>query len=544
VDTTAPQPLPLRQRFGIRSRIAAIGAVLLIETVLLSMLIQASISEPVGLAATVHDLQHWLFRLLIAYAVSLVMLLSLRRGSGLAAMSAEHFDTPLRPLWLVLHVMVLGPLAFFSSALYGSSLNLPFVAIAIAWHVLAAGTLLTLFAAMAPIRVWISMLRGSGALAAYAAAPALAAVLAIQWSQSLWVSAAKITFELVEMLLRPVMPQLLTDPAARILGTHRFSVSIAEQCSGLEGVGLMLVFCCAWLWYFRREFYFPRALLVIPASLALVFLLNALRIAAIVVIGNAGYERVAMIGFHSQAGWIGFNLVAFGVAIVARRSAWLNRSAGAHTAAAGAYNPTSPYLLPLLTTLGIGMLVHALSAGFDLLYPLRLAGTGLVLWLYRHRLGALAWRITWRGVAVGVAMFGVWVALGRLLLPHEGMPQALAGLPPGARATWVFCRVAAAVITVPLAEELAYRGYLLRRFASPQFDAVPFSQVRWPALVLSSIVFGAMHGGMWLAGSITGLAFGLVAMRTNSFGESVAAHATTNALIAATVLILGQWQWW
>jgi exosortase E/protease (VPEID-CTERM system) len=544
VATPAPQSLPLRQRFGIRSRIAAIAAVLLVETVLLSMLIQASITAPVGLAAAVHDIQHWLFRLLIAYAVSLVMLLSLRRGTGLAAMSAEHFDAPLRLRWLVLHAMVLGPLAFFSSALYGDSLHLPFIAIAIAWHVLAVSTLVTLFAAMAPIRVWISMLRGSGALAVYAAAPALAAVLAIQWSQSLWVSAAKITFELVEMLLRPVMPELLTDPGARILGTYRFSVSIAEQCSGLEGVGLMLVFCCAWLWYFRREFYFPRVLLVIPVSLALVFLLNALRIAAIVVIGNAGYERIAMIGFHSQAGWIAFNLVAFGVAIVARRSAWLNRSAGAHTAAAGVHNPTSPYLVPLLTTLAIGMLVHALSAGFDLLYPLRLAGTGLVLWLYRHRFQALEWRFTWRGVAVGAAMFGVWVLIGRLLLPHEDMPPALSGLSPGARTAWVLCRAAAAVVTVPLAEELAYRGYLLRRLASPQFDAIAFGQVRWPALVLSSLVFGAMHAGMWLAGSIAGLAYGLVAMRTNRFGESVAAHATTNALIAATVLILGQWQWW
>jgi exosortase E/protease (VPEID-CTERM system) len=397
---------------------------------------------------------------------------------------------------------------------------------------------------MAPPGVWIAMLRRSGMLALYAAAPALGAVLAIQWSQRLWVSAAKVTFDLVENLLRPLLPQLLADPDARILGTNRFAVSIAEQCSGLEGVSLMLVFCCAWLWYFRREFYFPRTLLVIPVALVLVFLLNALRIAAIILIGDAGHERLAMIGFHSQAGWIAFNLVAFGVAIVAKRSSWLNRTAAAHTTPAGAINPASPYLLPFLTLLAVGMLVHAMSAGFELLYPLRLAATGLVLWLYRHHYRGLAWGFTWRGVAAGAAMFAVWIAIGRWLVPHQAIPQGLSELSPPARAFWVCCRALAAILTVPLAEELAFRGYLLRRCASMDFDTIAFSQVRWPALLLSSVLFGAMHGTMWLAGSIAGLAYGLVAMHTNRLGESVAAHATSNVLIAVTVLGFGQWQWW
>ena len=246
-------------------------------------------------------------------------------------------------------------------------------------------------------------------------------MLAIQGSQRLWISVAKLTFSLVEKLLRPLVPHLLSDPDARVLGTSQFAVSIAEQCSGLEGVGLMLVFCCAWLWYFRHEFRFPRVLLVIPAALVLVFLLNALRIAAIVVIGNAGYERIAMIGFHSQAGWIAFNLVAFAVALLAKRSTWLNRSASTPEASSSATNPTSPYLLPLLTMLAVGMLVHAMSAGFDLLYPLRLIGTGLVLWFYRHRYRTLAWGFTWRGVAAGAAVFVVWMLGSTSHAPEIGL---------------------------------------------------------------------------------------------------------------------------
>ena len=45
-------------------------------------------------------------------------------------------------------------------------------------------------------------------------------------------------------------------------------------------------------------------------------------------------------------------------------------------------------------------------------------------------------------------------------------------------------------------------------------------------------------------GMMAGLVFGLVYMRTQRLGEAVAAHATTNALIAVAVLGGSQWQLW
>ena len=537
--------LPLRMpAFGLRARIATIAAVLTIETVLLSLLIQASIAETSGIATTVHGLQHWVFRWLIAYAASLIMLITLRGGGTLVELRARYRTEPVRVRFLAVHLLVLAPLAFFSAALYGNWLHFPFVAVALGWHACAILVVASLFLAMAPRKAWLALLRGSGSLAAFAAVPALAAVVAINGSQRLWLGAARITFTLVERLLRPLLPQLYADPESRILGTRNFAVSIAEQCSGLEGVGLMLMFCCGWLWYFRQEFRFPRALLVIPVALLLVFLLNALRIAAIVLIGNAGHEQLAMIGFHSQAGWIAFNLVAFGVAVAARRSAWLSPHAGQPDAAAAADNPATPYLVPLLTTLAIGMLVHALSSGFDLLYPLRFIGTGLVLWLFRRHYRDVDWRFSWRGVAMGVAVFAAWIALGRLRLQQADMPQALAELSAPARTAWILCRAGAAVITVPLAEELAYRGYLMRRFAGAHFEEVALGRVGWPALLASAAIFGATHGSLWVAGIVAGLGLGLVAKLTNRIGEAVVAHATANALLAVTVLAFGQWQWW
>ena len=332
----------------------------------------------------------------------------------------------------------------------------------------------------------------------------------------------------------------------------------------------MLAFCAAWLWFFRREYYFPRALVVIPLGVLAVFLLNAVRIAALILIGDAGYERVATVGFHSQAGWIAFNLAAFGIALLAHTNPWVSRvaaerraqrlratqasgadaSAAAVTGAAresartgiSATNPTAPYLMPLLAILAAAMIAHSLSADFEVWYPLRLIAALAVLWIYRRSYAGARLSFSWRGPLAGVCVFGLWVAAAAFVSAPGGEPPGLAALSPALRSGWIICRIIAAVVTVPLAEELAYRGYLLRRLTSPHFDTVPFSDARWPQLVLSALAFGIMHGRFWIAGAIAGIVYGLLAMRTNKLGEAVAAHATTNALLAASALLFGQWR--
>jgi CAAX prenyl protease-like protein len=145
---------------------------------------------------------------------------------------------------------------------------------------------------------------------------------------------------------------------------------------------------------------------------------------------------------------------------------------------------------------------------------------------------------------VGAAIFVLWIAVARLLTVPLAMPAALAQMPSLQRTLWVLVRVAAAVISVPIAEELAFRGYLLRRLESADFEAVHFRRVGATALLLSAVIFGIEHGALWLPGVVAGLAYAGVLMRTGRIGEAVAAHGTTNALLAAYVLIGGQWQLW
>ena len=145
---------------------------------------------------------------------------------------------------------------------------------------------------------------------------------------------------------------------------------------------------------------------------------------------------------------------------------------------------------------------------------------------------------------MGVGVFALWLGAAHFLTHSSPEPLGLAALSPLKRGLWIAARVSAAVVTVPIAEELAYRGYLLRRFKSADFESVRFGHAGGWALLLSSLVFGVGHGTWWLPATAAGLLYGLLPMRTGRMGEAIAAHATTNGLIAVWVLLLQQWQLW
>jgi exosortase E/protease (VPEID-CTERM system) len=537
-------PVPIR-RLNLAARACLIALLLYLEKFLLSFLIDVPAEQAAqGFDEVVRQSQHWTIHFLIALAVALAIFGYARRNEQLAALDDAARDTPMRPRWLLLHAALALTLAPLTYSLFGGhGLHLPLPLTVGLWLLSALGALLAACAAMAPAALWRRFAAALGMTWLYAAIVAIAGASAVSWSEKLWAPTAKLTFSLVLSLLSPFVPTLRGDPATLVLATDHFAVSVSERCSGLEGVGMMLAFCCAWLLYFRKEYIFPRALLLIPAGLALIFALNVLRIAALVLIGHAGFSEAAIFGFHSQAGWIAFNFAACAMVFVSRRSRWLSRAAVRDPTLASD-NPTAAYLLPFLAILTAGVVAHTVSNGFETLYGLRLIAAACVLGLYWRTVAALDWRFTWRGPAAGIAVFVLWVIAAHFLTAPGAMPRELAATSPALRMSWIAVRVAAAVITVPIAEELAYRGFLLRRLEAREFESVPFAAVGGRAILLSALAFGLGHGAMWLPGVAAGVIYGLIVKRTARLGEAVAAHATTNALLAAFILLLDQWQLW
>jgi exosortase E/protease (VPEID-CTERM system) len=309
----------------------------------------------------------------------------------------------------------------------------------------------------------------------------------------------------------------------------------------------MLVFSIAWLWYFRREFRFPHALLLIPAGMLVIWLSNAVRITALILIGVAGARDVAAGGFHSQAGWIAFNCVALSFAVLTRRLSWFTTERPERTREQSiGHNPTAAYLMPFLAILAAAMISTAASGKFEWLYPLRFVAAAAALWFFRSQYAELDWGFGPFSVAAGCAVFGIWMGLDFAagVHPANGIGGGLASLPPAARVAWLVVRTAAAVITVPIAEELAFRGFLIRRLISGDFESLDPRRYTYFAVLISSVAFGLMHGGRWLAGTLAGLIFAWAFLRRGRIGDAVVAHATTNALLAAWVLVSGKWYLW
>ena len=531
-------------RLGLPARLAILGAALLAEKIFLNGFVNFDAAQAAqGLGALLRVAQHWGFRLLVAFAAAMALFTYVRGGENLRAVDALFRAAPLRAGLIVAHLLLVALLAPLSYLLYRYTASDASLALVIVlWSGIGLAALVTALMALAPLPLWREALRRLGIIWPYAALAAVTGTAAMQLAQMLWKPTAALTFFLVKKMLAPLLPGLTTDATTLILSTDRFAVQVAEVCSGLEGVGLILAFSVAWLLYFRRDYIFPRALVLIPIGVVAIFALNAVRIAALMLIGYAGFPEVAIYGFHSQAGWIAFLAVACGLVLLSRRSAWLNRAAIPDSAET--YNPTAVYLMPLLAVLGAGTLSRALSSDFEYFYLLRvIAGGALLLW-YRKKLAVIDWRASWRGAAVGVAVFLLWIVAAHFLLPPSPAPAKLAAMPTPLQLAWLCGRILGAVIIVPIAEELAYRGYLMRRLIDADFETVPYAAVHWVAILASAVLFGLAHGALWAPGILAGVAFGLLLVRSERLGEAVLAHATANALIAVLVLTRGQWALW
>ncbi len=498
-----------------------------------------------GLGAVIREAQHLGFRFLVALLAFVALLTYVRGGTETLELDSAFRSARVRYLWLLPHFALGSLLPSLSYLLYrNDATTLPFSLLVVLWLTIALTAGACAIVAIAPLALWQRAARTIGSVWVYACLAAVAAASAMQASQLLWTYTATLTFNLVKFLLTHITPSLLVDVMTHVLSSDRFAVEISQECSGLEGMGLVLAFATSWLVYFRREYIFPRALVIIPIGLVLIFALNVLRIAALFLIGDAGYPDVAVYGFHSQAGWISFISVACGLVFFSRRSPWLSRSAVAATETVETYNPTAAYLIPLLAILAAGALSHALSGSFEILYPLRFIAALGALYCYRGVILKFDWRFSWRGPTIGALVFLLWLIAANALSSAASMPSQLHSLGPMERSIWITVRALASITTVPIAEEIAYRGYLMRRLMNSDFESVSYRSVRLYAVLITAIVFGVAHGAFWLPGILAGIAYGLLLRHTGRIGEAVVAHAVSNALIVICVLAANMWQLW
>lgn len=523
-------------------------AALLGEAVWLSLRFdaQALIGHPLWTARAIGTAPH-IARLVISILAATALVGHERAIAGLKQLAGRAHQRVKLPL-IAIHVVALLVFVRLSVTVFGAD----FATLddgrkwAVAWFTSAAIVLASWSLALAPMRSWLWAAEQSRTLLARTIPLGIGVWAAGFLTQHLWASLARYTFFVVAWMLQIIYPVVVAQPARLVVGTPAFKVSIAQQCSGLEGIGLILAFLAVYLWLFRRELRFPAALALLPLGAVAVWILNDLRIVGLIMIGSMGFRDVALGGFHSQAGWLTFCGLALAMAVVTQRSGWFATAPlrRIHSRRESA-DMTTSYLLPFISLLAVGMITGAISATFEWLYPLCLAAVAFTLWTCRHGYRDVTWQLSLPATAIGVVVFAVWVALAPADLgDKQSWPEALASIPSHWAAAWLILRVLGFVIFVPIVEELAFRGFLARRLIDPEFQRVPMGTFSWSSFAISSLLFGAMHGRFWFAGTVAGVLFALAMYYRRSLGDAMQAHATANGLIALYVLTTGRWSVW
>ena len=422
------------------------------------------------------------------------------------------------------------------------------------WTALLPFLVVTLVTTLLPLSQLLHTGRRLGVAWAYAAACTISLIVLRRIAYASWDESSSsvltflqnASFHQTSAILRRFYPLVLSDPTRHLLGTPNFLVEVSWLCSGIEGLALSGILTIRWIFFVRSDRRVARALLILPAALCLTWILNIARLALLISIGAAGYKSIAGRGFHAQAGWIASNVVSLGSLFFIQHVQWFRKAQqpdpGAILQNADLSNCTLVYVLPFASIVAASLVSQAVSGGFEWLYPLRFAAALVVFWWLRREYRAIDLRSSMLGPLAGLLVAGFWFLWHRKLHLSagdlSGTSQALAQMSPLARAGWVSIRVLAAVVTVPIAEELAFRGFLARRVMDAAFETVPYPQLNAVALAVSSLAFGVMHGRMWAAGTLAGLVFGLLARRTGRLGEAISAHVTANLILA----ILAVWR--
>jgi len=445
--------------------------------------------------------------------------------------------------YLFVHLAGLAGLALLSGPLMEGRPRsaVSVVALTICWVGLGLLTLLAWLNCFLPHRQWLPLLRRWPWILPAGTAAGLGMLGAGRLARLLWKPLGVSTLWLVRFILKLYSEEVVYQPAEGIIGTRAFDVEIAPECSGYEGMGLMLVLIGAFLLISRRTLRLPRALWLLPLGCLLAYLANAVRIAALILLGTHVSEEIALGGFHSRAGVLLFLAVGFGLIGLSLRSSWF--SAADRLGEPDIDSTASEaYLCPFMALVGITLVTGAFSSGYDPLYPLGLIVTCGLLWRYRRYYDDLCWTFAPRAVAIGVTVFALWIALepwkSGKTPPTAPVPLAGAGA-----VAWVIARALGSVFVTPLVEELAFRGYLTRRLMAADFKSVPQGTFSWPSFLVSSSLFGILHD-RWIAGIIAGMFYALALYGRRKLSDAVLAHATTNALIAAHVLASGKWSLW
>ncbi len=222
-------------------------------------------------------------------------------------------------------------------------------------------------------------------------------------------------------------------------------------------------------------------------------------------------------------------------------------------------NPTAAYIAPLAVYLVGGSLAASQPEFYAPAYALVVAATAVVTgWSLRQITVIEPHARVLPGVIVGLLGIVAWIGLSHLGLesrltanfPSWLQRQQRVGLDPFSEfqrpeLAWVFIavRMIGLAVLVPVAEEVFWRGFLLRWTISERWRDVPVGQFEWKSFLIVTVLFTLVHPEWFAAATYAVLLNGFLYWKKDLW-QCIVAHAVSNLVLGVYVLRSGAWELW
>lgn len=220
---------------------------------------------------------------------------------------------------------------------------------------------------------------------------------------------------------------------------------------------------------------------------------------------------------------------------------------------------TKAYVLPFIVYLvGTAIIGRFGESAYPWLYSLLVfAELILLFWLMRGRGIVNPHLRVLPAVLVGIVGIAIWIGLSELRLEQSLTQHLPKWLQPGSRSSyvpfehlslgeaWLFIaiRILGLAVVVPLAEELFWRGFLLRWLIDPEWETVPLGTYTFSSCALVTLLFTLAHPE-WIAAAVYCLLLNALLYWRKDLWLCIVAHAVSNLLLGLYVLLFGAWWLW
>ena len=222
-------------------------------------------------------------------------------------------------------------------------------------------------------------------------------------------------------------------------------------------------------------------------------------------------------------------------------------------------HPALVFVLPFVLYLGGVSLAAEAGDGYPWAYAAVTVVVGLTCWtLLRKQPVFRPHSRLGMPICVGLAGGTLWILLSELKLeqgiwPH--LPEWLRGkervgfnpfeqlATPLAAWSFVAVRVIGIAILVPIAEELFWRGFLLRWLIGDEWQELEIGTSSAKSFWIVTLLFTAVHPE-WFAAATYCLLLNLYIGKTKDLWACIVAHGTSNFALVVYVMTTGNWWLW